>query len=58
MSNEKKEPIRVNVDVTLQTKRENGVVVTVSSRCETWEKMQKFLNDYENTLLKGNNDKK
>ena len=44
-----------NLDVTLQMKRENGVIVTVSVKCSTWDKMQKFLSDFENTLLKGNN---
>jgi hypothetical protein len=49
---------RDNLDVTLQTKKENGVLITVSTKCATWTLMQKFLNDFENTLLKGNNDKK
>lgn len=56
---EKQEKKKIdNLDVTLQIQRENRVLVTVSTRCSTWERMQKFLNDFENTLLKGNNDKK
>ncbi len=46
-----------NLDVTLQFKKENGVIVTVSAKCGYWENMQKFLSDFENTLLKGNDGK-
>jgi hypothetical protein len=45
------------LDVTLSIKRENGVTISVSARCADWELVQKFLNDFENTLLKGNNGK-
>jgi hypothetical protein len=44
-----------NLDVTLQTTKQNGIIITVSTKCSTWELTQKFLNDFENTLLKGNN---
>lgn len=54
---EKKEEPNYRLDVTLSIKRENGVMVNVSTRCADWELVQKFLNDFENTLLKGKNGK-
>lgn len=45
------------LDVTLSIKRKNGMVINVSTRCADWELTQKFISDFENTLLKGNNGK-
>jgi hypothetical protein len=53
-----KEPVKnAHLDVTLQLKNENGILIEISTKCDTWKNMQKFLNDFENTLLKGNNGK-
>jgi hypothetical protein len=32
-----------------------GINVEVSAYCSDWEKMQKFLSDFNDTLQKGNN---
>jgi hypothetical protein len=56
MTEEKKKP-SYRLDVALSVKRKNGITINVSTRCADWELMQKFLNDFENTLLKGNNGK-
>jgi hypothetical protein len=53
---EKEKPF-YRLDVTLSIKRKNGVMLSVSSNCADWELVQKFLSDFENTLLKGNNGK-
>lgn len=45
------------LSVELQFKKQNGILVTAQAKCDTWEQMQKFLNDFEHTLLKGNNGK-
>ena len=55
MAEEKKPNYRL--DVSLSLKRESGVTVNISTKCADWELMQKFLSDFENTLLKGNNGK-
>ena len=55
MAEEKKQNYRL--DVTLSTKRKNGVIVNISTKCADWELMQKFLNDFQDTLLKGKNGK-
>ncbi len=44
-----------NLAVKLSTQTKNGVNIEVSTKCDTWELMQKFLSDFQNTLLKGNN---
>jgi hypothetical protein len=46
-----------NLTVKLATKKENGLSIEVSSWCADWKMMQKFISDFENTLLKGNNGK-
>ena len=46
-----------NLTVNLSVKKKNGLTVEVSAWCADWEMMQKFINDFENTLLKGNNGK-
>jgi len=46
-----------NLTVKLSAKRENGVVVEVTTWCADWELMQKFISEFESTLLKGNNGK-
>jgi hypothetical protein len=51
-----KKPIE-RLETTLSLKKENGVTVMVSTVCGSWKYMQKFLNDFENTLLKSNNGK-
>jgi hypothetical protein len=43
------------LDTTLIFEKKNGVKITVSTVCGGWDNMQKFLSDFENTLLKGNN---
>jgi alkylhydroperoxidase family enzyme len=53
---EKEEP-NYCLDVTLSIKRKSGVTVNISTRCSNWNFMQKFLNDFENTLLKGKDGK-
>jgi hypothetical protein len=45
------------LETTLTLKKKNGSIVTVSTVCGSWKYMQKFLSDFENTLLKGNNGK-
>jgi hypothetical protein len=54
---EKKKQKSYGLTVTFSIKRENGVTVNVSAMCADWEMMQKFLNDFENTLQKGNDGK-
>lgn len=46
-----------NLTVNLSVKRENGLTIQVSTWCANWAMMQKFISDFENTLLKGNNGK-
>ena len=53
MAREKK----ARLETTLFLKKDNGVTITVSTVCGNWESMQKFLSDFENTLLKGNDGK-
>jgi hypothetical protein len=45
------------LEAVLSMTKENGVTVTVSTVCGSWEYMQKFLSDFENTLQKGKNGK-
>lgn len=45
------------LETVLSWTNENGVTVTVSTVCGSWEYMQKFLSDFESTLLKGKNGK-
>jgi hypothetical protein len=33
------------------------VIISVSTKCANWEYVERFLTDFENTLLKGNNGK-
>jgi len=54
---EKKEKPNYNLTVKLSVKKENGLVVEISSWCADWGMMQKFISDFENTLLKGKNGK-
>lgn len=56
MKEEEKEK-RDNLDVSLQLKKPNGVLLTVSTKCATWKFMQKFLSDFESNILKDNNGK-
>ncbi len=46
-----------NLTVKLSAKRGNGVTIEVSTWCADWEMTQKFLSQFEDTLLKGNNGK-
>ena len=57
MTEENKKTKNYHLTVKLAAKRESGVTVEVSAVCADWEFMQKFLSDFENTLLKGNNGK-
>jgi hypothetical protein len=43
------------LNVTLTMKRKNGAALTVSTLCGAWAEVEKFLSDFEDTLLKGNN---
>ena len=45
------------LETILTLKKGNGVTITVSTVCDDWENMQKFISDFENTLLKGNDGK-
>ncbi|MGA2683178.1 MAG: hypothetical protein ABSF44_15430 [Candidatus Bathyarchaeia archaeon] len=45
------------LETVLSITKENGVTVTVSTVCGSWEYMQKFLSDFENSFLKGKNGK-
>ena len=56
MAEKEKKP-DYRLDVTLSVKQKNGIIINVSTKCADWELMQKFLNDFENTLLKGKNGK-
>ena len=53
----KQEKPNYNLTVKLSAKRKNGLTVEVSTWCADWELTQKFINQFENTLLKGNNGK-
>jgi hypothetical protein len=55
MAETKEKNYRLNVALTVQQK--NGVTITVSTECSNWELVQKFLSDFQNTLLKGNDGK-
>ncbi|HJW65709.1 MAG TPA: hypothetical protein VJ507_02885 [Candidatus Bathyarchaeia archaeon] len=46
-----------NLTVKLSMKKESGVTVEVSTWCVDWENMQKFISQFENILLKGNDGK-
>lgn len=46
-----------NLTVNLSVKRENGVTIEISTWCANWKTAQKFISDFENTLLKGKNGK-
>lgn len=52
MTEKEKKP-NYRLDVSLSLKKENGVTVNISAKCADWELMQKFLNDFENTILTG-----
>jgi len=52
---EKEEKARLETVLTL--KKPNGMGIQVSTVCGDWENVQKFISDFENTLLKGNNGK-
>lgn len=54
---EKEDKPKERLETVLSITNENGVTVTVSTVCGNWEYMQKFINDFENTLLKGKNGK-
>ena len=54
-NNEKKPIYRLNV--TLSAKSKSGVEINVSAICGSWDMTQKFLSEFKNTLLKGNNGK-
>jgi hypothetical protein len=47
----------LNLTVKLSLKQANGMTIEVSTWCADWEMTQKFLSQFENTLLKGNNGK-
>jgi hypothetical protein len=57
MSETKKDEKKHHLNSTLSFTKENGITLTISSMCGDWESMQKFLNDFEDTLLKGKNGK-
>ena len=42
---------------TLSFTKQNGLTVTISTLCADWKLMQKFLSDFENNMLKGNDGK-
>ena len=51
------EPKNYNLAVKLSAKRENGMTIAVSTWCADWKMMQKFISEFENTLLKGSKGK-
>lgn len=50
----KKEPVE-RLETTLTLKKKNGVTVSVRTVCGSWSFMQKFLSDFENTILNDKN---
>jgi hypothetical protein len=52
-----KEKPNYNLNVKLTAKQKSGMTIEVSTWCADWELMQKFISEFENTLLKGNNGK-
>jgi len=40
--------------VKLSTQRPSGVHIEVETKCDSWENVQKFLNEFQDTVIKGN----
>jgi len=49
----KKELFSDNLETTYSVTKPNGEVITVSTVCDDWGKVQKFLSEAKNTLNKG-----
>lgn len=54
---EKEENINERLETTLTLKKANGVTISVSTVCGSWNFTQKFLSDFENTFLNDNNER-
>ncbi len=45
------------LETSLTLEKKNGVKITVTTVCGGWKNVEKFLNQFEDTLLKGNNER-